>query len=129
MKSSWIDRNLVKFFIVWRPDSLNAPAMDWIDAYLRPHTGTIAFSIVATVLIIFGNDINRSIKKQIKPYHFPVRVAIFVGVCAFGYGYASMVLARLLANGFSGLTDLQFLAALIAIFISLGLIAERKKYI
>ena len=103
--------------------------MHLIDEYLRPHTGTIAFSIMATVLIIYGNDINRSIKKHIRPYHFPVRVAIFVAVCAFGYGYATMLSARLLATGFSHLSDLQFAAALMAIFIALGFIAERKRYI
>ncbi|MCH8475102.1 MAG: DUF3392 domain-containing protein [Opitutales bacterium] len=103
--------------------------MELISEYLRPHTGTIAFSIMATILIIYGNDINRSIKKHIQQYAFPIRVAIFVAVCAFGYGYATMLLARLLATGFSHLTDLQLLAALLTLFIALGFMAERKRYI
>ncbi|MCC5788199.1 MAG: DUF3392 family protein [Opitutales bacterium] len=103
--------------------------MELISDYLRPHTGTIAFSIMATVLIIYGNDINRNIKKQIAQYAFLVRVAIFVTVCAFGYGYATMLLARLLAKGFSHLTDLQLLAALLILFFALGFMAERKRYI
>lgn len=103
--------------------------MNFISEYLRPHSNTIAFSVIATVLIIYGNDINRSIKKQIAQYTFIIRVSIFVAICAFGYGYATMLLARLLGKGFAHLTDLQWLGVLITLFIALGFMAERKRYI
>ena len=46
--------------------------------FIRDHKDYFSLSIVATLLVIYGEDINDLIKKRIKPLHFFVRLLIFI---------------------------------------------------
>lgn len=101
--------------------------MNLIQNTLRPHLSSIALAIVATLFVIFGNDLNRMVKRQVKSLAFPLRVGVFICVCAFGVGAAAVYLQRLLHNALRGLTDLQLLLTLVGVFVGLGLLAEHKR--
>lgn len=103
--------------------------MDQITHFLRQHLHDIAIAMIATLLMIFGSDINRFIKKLVKKHHFIVRVAIFVLVCAIGYGLATVFLADFLMTLLRSIPR-QFLAlSIVIIFIFLGLVAETRRQI
>ncbi len=103
--------------------------MEPITNFLRLHLHDIARSIIATLLVTFGSDINRFIKGIVKNNHFAVRLGVFVLLCAIGYGVATLFLADILLKMLESIPR-QFLAlGILIIFIFLGLIAESRKQI
>lgn len=103
--------------------------MDQITNFLRLHLHDIAISMIATLLVMFGSDINRFIRQLVKKQHFLVRLGIFVLVCAIGYGVATIFLADVLLKTLAAIPR-QFLAlSIVVIFILLGLTAETRKQI
>lgn len=103
--------------------------MDQITNFLRQHLHDMAIAMIATLLVIFGNDINRFIKSLVKKHHFIVRLTIFVLVCAIGYGLATVFLADFLVAMLRSIPR-QFLAlSIVIIFIFLGLAAETRRQI
>lgn len=96
---------------------------------MRPHLYPIAMAMVATLLVIFGSDINRWVRKSVKKYNFFARLCIFVLLCGAGYGMATVFLTKILAR-MLGAAGNQYLAIVVAlIFVGLGLIAEEKNQI
>jgi hypothetical protein len=95
----------------------------------KPHLYQVALAIVATVLVIFGNTINRMIKKLLHKQHIIVRIVAFILVCAFGYGLATVWLTAILASQLAKI-PLLYLAPLISgLFILLGLYAQKQRHI
>lgn len=86
-------------------------------------------SIIATLLVIFGNDINRYIRRLVKKFHFLVRLVIFVLVCALGYGVATIFLAQGLQAMLKAVPREYLVVVVAAIFFLLGLAAEERKQI
>ena len=56
-----------------------------IGQWFRGYQYQMAMAIVATVLVIFGSDINNAVRSLVRKQHFIVRSLTFVVVCAFGY--------------------------------------------
>ena len=99
------------------------------SAWLRPYQYQIAMALVATILVIYGNAINRRVKLMIKNQWFIIRFPVVVLVCTFGYGaltvLATDLLARLLAcMGAVALVLIVFLS-----FVLLGFLASRERQI
>ena len=68
-----------------------------VGQWFRPYQYQTAMAIIATLLVVFGNDINRAIKKLIAKQHIIIRIIVFVLVCAFGYGLLTVWLTGLLS--------------------------------
>ncbi|WDE03250.1 DUF3392 domain-containing protein [Thalassomonas viridans] len=100
-----------------------------IGAWLRPYQFQLALAIIATLLVLFGNDINRWIKKLLSGRHFIVRLVVFVLVCAFGYGLATVWLTSMLAQQLARIPNLYFMPACLLAFTLLGLLAQRQRQI
>lgn len=103
--------------------------MDQITYFLRLHLHDIAMCIIATLLVIFGSDINRFIRGLVKKQHFLVRLGIFVLVCAIGYGVATLFLADVLLKMLTAIPRQFLTLSIVTIFIILGLTAETRKQI
>jgi membrane protease YdiL (CAAX protease family) len=88
-----------------------------------------ALAIIATLLVIFGNDINSSIKKILAKQHFIVRTSIFILICAFGYGLLTVWLTSLLAQQLANLPSLYLLPVVFIIFLTLGIYAQKQHHI
>ena len=100
--------------------------MQSLSEWLRPHLDPIALAIVATLLVIFGGELNRWVRKSVRRYHFVVRLMVFILVCAVGYGVATVFITELVSQMLGGLSN-HYLALVVAlIFIGLGLIAEER---
>lgn len=100
-----------------------------LSQWLYPWLGEISMAIMATLLVIYGETINRMLKRQIVGWHFILRTLIFIILCAFGYGallvYVTPLLTKLLAS-----VGMIYLGPLVlGVFITLGTIAEKKNRI
>jgi hypothetical protein len=96
--------------------------------WMRDELWAVSMAIIATILIIFGNDINRAVRKLIKNYSFFVRLLIFIALCAFGYGLAAVMTAKLLAGLLGSLGNSALSPVVILVFVALGFIAEHKNH-
>jgi len=97
--------------------------------WFRPYQYQSALAIIATVLVIFGNDINSAIKKLVVRQHFIVRTSVFILVCAFGYGLLTVWLTSLLAQQLAKLPDLYLLPVVFTVFFTLGIYAQKQRHI
>lgn len=94
--------------------------------WARSNMNNITLALVATLLVIYGNDINHFVKRQLKSYPRLVRLFGFVLMCAFGYGALTILLTPVLATWFS-LINIKWLAPITVItFLFIGWLAERK---
>lgn len=57
-----------------------------LGQWFRPYQYQAALAMIATLLVIFGNEINNTVKRLVAKQHFIVRTFVFILVCAFGYG-------------------------------------------
>jgi len=106
--------------------------MDWLNqllldatAYLKPHSAQLAVAMVATLLVIYGNAINRTLRALVKPYPFVIRVAAFILLCTLGYGVLTVWGANQLRDLMSSLPNVYFAPVVVASFVVLGVLAER----
>lgn len=103
-------------------------ALSGTTGWLQSHLRSISTAVVTTLLVIFGDEINGFVKRTIRQYNFVVRTGAFVVLCVFGYGMlatagASAVRTLLLYFGTPYLP-----LTVIAAFIAMGMLAERKRY-
>lgn len=100
-----------------------------VGQWFRPYQYQAALAIIATVLVIFGNDINGAIKKLIAKQHFIIRTLIFVLVCAFGYGLLTVWLTSLLATQLANIPTPYLLPCVFCAFCFLGMYAQKQRHI
>jgi TctA family transporter len=97
--------------------------------WFRPYQYQSALAIIATVLVIFGSDINRTIKRLVAKQHFIVRTLVFVLVCAFGYGLLTVWLTSLLALQLARLPSAYLVPVVFSVFCVLGMYAQKQRHI
>lgn len=105
---------------------------NWVlqaSLWLRPHMSGIAFMVVATLLVLYGNTINGMVKHAVRHYYFVVRVTIFILLCAFGYGLLTTILTPILATQLASLPNLYLSPVVVVITVALGILAERKRHL
>lgn len=99
---------------------------EW-GSLFRPYVRDIALAMVATCLVVFGDDLNRAVRRQISHLHFIWRTSIFILLCAFGYGALTILLTPVLAKQLAKLSNIWLPWICLAIFIVLGSLAQRKR--
>jgi uncharacterized membrane protein YfcA len=100
-----------------------------LGQWFRPYQYQAALAIIATLLVVFGNDINSSIKRLVAKQHFIVRTSVFIVICAFGYGLLTVWLTSLLAQQLAKVPSLYLLPVVFIIFFSLGIYAQKQRHI
>jgi len=100
-----------------------------IGQWFRGYQYQTAMAIIATLLVIFGNDINNRLKKLVAKQHFIIRSVIFILVCAFGYGLLTIWLTGLLSAQLSNIPNLYIVPVILLIFSSLGMYAQKQRHI
>jgi len=97
-----------------------------ISSWFRPHLTFIASTLVLTLLAIYGARLNRAIWVLVRGAHFIVRTLIFVAVCVFAYGAATLFLIPLLRRLMLSAGSIWLGLVVIAAFLLLGVLAERQ---
>ncbi|MDN4502814.1 DUF3392 domain-containing protein [Alteromonadaceae bacterium BrNp21-10] len=100
-----------------------------LSVWLQPYMGEIALTILATVLVVYGDVLNKHIKRLISPYHFVIRTTIFVLVCAFGYGLLIVFVTPFVKQLILMIPGLYRGITVVAVFLLLGYLAEHRRYI
>jgi len=100
-----------------------------LGQWFRSYQYESALAIVATVLVIFGNDINNAIKQMIKKQHFIVRTFVFVLVCAIGYGLVTVWLTNFLSQLLTSIPNSYVVLVVLVVFIALGMYAQKQRHI
>ncbi|RUO65212.1 Protein of unknown function [Pseudidiomarina planktonica] len=96
---------------------------------IRPHLSDVAMMIMATLLVIYGNAINQGIRRQLGGMHFIFRTLLFVLICAFGYGLATVWLTPFIAGLLAQVPSIYLALVCVGIMLTLGVLAERKRQI
>jgi cytochrome c biogenesis protein CcdA len=105
---------------------LAANIKEWLDPWMLE----ICMAFMATVLTLYDDDITIVFKKRLKNHPFLVRVSVFVVLCAFVYGFLTVVGAKAMATVFSkAVPPIYWIPLIVAAFFVVGLLAERKKQI
>ncbi|MDO6683413.1 MULTISPECIES: DUF3392 family protein [unclassified Oceanobacter] len=95
-----------------------------VSGWLRPYNDEIALAIIATLLVVFGDRINRLVRKLVRPYWVGFRVLAFVALCTFGYGTLTVWLVPVLAGVLISLAAPVYVASIVGSFVVLGILAE-----
>lgn len=95
---------------------------DWMKSYLNE----IVLSMVATLLVIYGNDIMLFFKKQIGGLKLFLRITLFVAFCAFGFAFLTSFLTPLMSQTIGQVDKLWLPFIVIASYYLIGLAAQKK---
>lgn len=99
----------------------------WLAEHMRPHNKEIALAMIATLLVIFGDFINKTVKKLISKQPFWLRISAFISLCAFGYGSLSVWLTPILARFLLNQNSVIYVLTVIGSFLLVGILAERSQ--
>ncbi|MCV2883905.1 DUF3392 domain-containing protein [Aestuariibacter sp. AA17] len=95
----------------------------------KPYVTEVAMTIVATLLVIYGDVINKHIKRALAPYHFVIRTLAFVLICAFGYGAFILFVTPFTQQGIAMIPSMYRGLSIVGVFLILGYLAENRRYI
>lgn len=97
----------------------------YFSGLIRPHVTFVASALVATLLVIYGNNLNRAVWTMVRGAHFLVRTLVFVALCAFGYGALTVFLIPFVRRLLLGIGPLWLAPVVLLIFILVGWLAEK----
>ena len=100
-----------------------------ISSLFQPYVSEVAMTIVATLLVVYGDVVNKHIKRMLSPYHFIIRTGVFVLICAFGYGAFLLFVTPFVKQAILMLPTVYMGVCLIGCFLLLGYLAENRRYI
>jgi hypothetical protein len=104
-------------------------ALGQITQWMQPYFSEIALTMLATILVVYGDVFNKHIKRMISPYHFVVRTAVFVLICAFGYGLFVVFATPYVKQLILWIPHLYRGISVVFVFLVLGYLAEHRRYI
>ena len=97
--------------------------------FMGHYISDISLALVATCLVVYGDQLNKVIKRLVHHWHFLARVLAFIFMCTFGYGLLTVWLQPWLETGLRHIPGLYLPSFVIAIFCFLGVMAERKRHL
>ena len=97
--------------------------------FIQPHLQDISLALVATCLVVYGDQINGILRRLVASWIFIARVSAFILMCTFGYGlltiWSQPAVYWLLTH-----VDLAYRPVLIfSCFCIIGILAERKRHL
>lgn len=94
--------------------------------WVRQYQSDIGLMVTVTLLVIYGDNINRLVKQQLRSYHKLIRLTGFILLCVFGYGLLTTLLAPILAQQLARVSTYWLMPVVVSVFLLIGWLAERK---
>ncbi|WP_019894639.1 DUF3392 family protein [Hydrogenovibrio halophilus] len=94
--------------------------------WLRPYLGQLVLAMVASLLVIFGNDLMALLKQQLGSLAWFLKVTLFVLFCAVGFGLLTSFFAPLLTALLDQLDRRWLGLVVVAAFYGIGWLAQKK---
>lgn len=88
---------------------------------------SISIGLVATLLVIYGKNINNYFKRITRSIPFIGRFALFIVLCSAGYAFLTSQLVRYLKLFLQGQADLPLIGITIGAFLILAFLARSGK--
>lgn len=105
---------------------------DWLGVasqWMRPHLTDISMAMIATLLVIFGQNLTQLLRLQVGRYHFVVKLTLFVIFSAFGFALLTKYAVPLWTTQLAMIGDDWLAVIVVAIFYGIGWIAQKKQMI
>jgi hypothetical protein len=100
-----------------------------ISGWMKPYISDIAIAQVSTLLVIYGDNLNSMIRNSLAGFHVAIRFAIYVLICAFGYGALTIAASETLEKFLTSLGPNIFPLVALGGFILIAYLAQRVKHI
>lgn len=100
-----------------------------LSKFMLRHLPQICAALTATLMAVYGTDINKKVRHNTAKWHFLARFALFVFLCSFGYGAISYFATRLFIWILQQVSLWLLAPLIICIFLVVGLLAEDKNKI
>lgn len=102
--------------------SLNNNFSNWLWGY----RDLLVTSWIAVLLVLYGDNLNKALKRLMRPYNYFFRILSFVVLCTVGYGLLA-IYGEVAANYLLSHAQRSWFAGIvITIYLFLGFLAERK---
>lgn len=101
--------------------------LDLITDPIRAHISEISLGLVATLLVVFGDNINNMLRALLKKQALWLRLLAFILLCSIGYSTLAIWLIPMVKSLLSPLPDWQLLLCVIGAFLILALIAQKQR--
>lgn len=95
--------------------------------FIRPWLSEIATAMIACLLVVFGADINRILRRHLTGTNFILRTLAFVLVNAFGYGFLIVSVSPWLARQLGNMPSQWLFCLVVTTFIFVGSWAQRNR--
>lgn len=100
-----------------------------LTSLMRPYFAEISLAIVATCLVVYGDALNKALKRFVYRWHFLLRVLVFILMCTFGYGLLTIWLQPFIESLLRQIPMNYQAVFVIVTFSFLGVMAERKRHL
>lgn len=99
------------------------------NLHLEQYAPEAGAMLTAILLAVYGDNLNRKLKKTIKKYSLFVRFACFVGFWMFLLPAGALFTARVAAQWLSSLSAAWFLPVVLVLVLGLCFLAHREDQI
>lgn len=97
-----------------------------LAGWMKPYLSEIGLSMVATLLVIYGENIVAGFKRQLGSLQFFLKITLFVLFCAFGFAFLTSIATPFLTGLMRDLDDVWLPVVIISVFYLIGLGAQKK---
>lgn len=97
--------------------------------YLIPYTSEIATALIACLLVMFGGEINRVMRKLLSGHHFIIRTTAFILLNAFGYGLLIVKASPYLARTLRTIEPGMMFGLILLCFLIIGMWAQNNRHV
>ncbi|CCN71938.1 DUF3392 domain-containing protein [Vibrio nigripulchritudo] len=96
---------------------------------LVPYLTEISTAVVACGLVVFGSDINRTLRRVLAGHHFIIRTFAFILINAFGFGLFIVKVSPMLSDWLKQIDRSWLVLGLLLWFTLVGIWAQRNRQV
>ena len=103
--------------------------MNFIYRLISDHLTIVVWSLVASLMVIYGGVINQLLRRAMKGFPFIIRVGVFILICAVGYGWLSWLIVKWCVHVLSGLGPLTLVLTIGGCYGLVAWLAQQRRLI